>query len=44
MGFAAETENVVENAIKKAIHKNLDFVCANRVGVPGRGSGQTQTP
>jgi len=39
VGFAAETENVVENAIKKVIHKNLDFVCANRVGVPGRGFG-----
>ena len=31
IGFAAETENVVENAIKKLTQKNLDLVVANDV-------------
>ncbi|MGL4971402.1 MAG: phosphopantothenoylcysteine decarboxylase, partial [Cetobacterium sp.] len=29
VGFAAETENIVENANKKLIKKNLDFIVAN---------------
>lgn len=29
VGFAAETENIVENAKKKLIKKNLDFIVAN---------------
>lgn len=29
IGFAAETENIVENAKKKLIKKNLDFIVAN---------------
>jgi len=32
VGFAAETENVVENARAKLRDKKLDLVCANRVG------------
>ncbi|HHX09907.1 MAG TPA: bifunctional phosphopantothenoylcysteine decarboxylase/phosphopantothenate--cysteine ligase CoaBC [Firmicutes bacterium] len=39
VGFAAETENLVENAVQKARQKNLDFVCANRVGLSDRGFG-----
>ncbi len=31
IGFAAETENLEENARKKLVKKNLDFVVANRV-------------
>lgn len=29
VGFAAETENIIENAKKKLIKKNLDFIVAN---------------
>lgn len=31
VGFAAETENIIENAIKKIDKKNLDFIVANNV-------------
>ena len=31
VGFAAETENLTENAVKKLKKKNLDFVAANNV-------------
>ena len=31
IGFCAETENVVENAIKKIKSKNLDYIVANDV-------------
>ncbi len=37
VGFAAETENVVENAKKKLSTKNLDLVVANDVAQPGVG-------
>ncbi len=36
-GFAAETENLKDNALKKLQSKNLDWIAANQVGVPGRG-------
>lgn len=32
VGFAAETENVTENARAKLFHKNLDMIAANKVG------------
>lgn len=32
VGFAAETNNVLENAHKKLINKNLDMIIANQVG------------
>ncbi len=32
VGFAAETENLIENARRKLADKRLDFVVANRVG------------
>lgn len=32
VGFAAETENVIENARAKLFHKNVDMIAANRVG------------
>jgi phosphopantothenoylcysteine decarboxylase/phosphopantothenate--cysteine ligase len=38
-GFAAETENVVENAVKKLADKDLDLIVANQVGKPGSGFG-----
>lgn len=31
VGFAAETENIMENAKKKLVKKNLDFIVANNV-------------
>ncbi len=37
VGFAAETENLEANARVKLERKNLDFIAANEVGVPGSG-------
>jgi len=37
VGFAAETEDLKENALKKAKDKNLDFIVANDVSRPGVG-------
>jgi phosphopantothenoylcysteine decarboxylase / phosphopantothenate---cysteine ligase len=39
VGFAAETENIVENAQDKLKRKNLDLVVANDVNKPGIGFG-----
>lgn len=38
VGFAAETEQLEQNARKKLVEKRLDLVCANRVG-DGLGMG-----
>jgi phosphopantothenoylcysteine decarboxylase / phosphopantothenate---cysteine ligase len=37
VGFAAETENVTENAIQKLFNKNLDMIVANDVGKSSDG-------
>jgi phosphopantothenoylcysteine decarboxylase/phosphopantothenate--cysteine ligase len=37
VGFAAETERVVDNARAKLVSKGLDFVIANDVSKPGAG-------
>lgn len=37
VGFAAETENLVENAKGKLQRKNLDLIVANDVSAPGAG-------
>lgn len=37
VGFAAETEHVLENAKKKLASKNLDFIVANDVTMDGAG-------
>lgn len=39
IGFAAETENLLEYAKKKLDEKNLDFIVANNVTVKGAGFG-----
>lgn len=39
VGFAAETEYVVENAVRKLQSKGVDFVVANDVSDPGLGFG-----
>lgn len=39
IGFAAETENVIEYAQKKILKKHLDFIVANNVSVEGAGFG-----
>ncbi len=39
VGFAAETEALVENARKKLAAKRCDLVVANKVGKPGSGFG-----
>jgi phosphopantothenoylcysteine decarboxylase/phosphopantothenate--cysteine ligase len=37
VGFAAETDDVLENARAKLAAKDLDLIAANRVGTPGSG-------
>ena len=44
VGFAAETENIEQNARKKLVEKHLDLVCANRVGVADSGFGDGTEP
>jgi phosphopantothenoylcysteine decarboxylase / phosphopantothenate---cysteine ligase len=39
IGFAAETENLIENATEKLIQKNLDFIVANNLTQSGSGFG-----
>ena len=39
VGFAAETENVLDNARGKLERKNLDLIVANDVSAPGAGFG-----
>ncbi len=39
VGFAAETQNVLEYANKKLVEKNLDFIVANDVTADGAGFG-----
>lgn len=37
IGFAAETTNVIENAKKKLLEKNLDMLVVNDISKPGAG-------
>lgn len=37
VGFAAETQNLLENAQKKLVKKHLDLIVANDVSQPGAG-------
>jgi phosphopantothenoylcysteine decarboxylase/phosphopantothenate--cysteine ligase len=37
VGFAAETENLLQNARRKLTEKNLDLIVANDVSLPGAG-------
>ena len=37
VGFAAETDDLEANALKKLREKRADWIAANRVGVPGSG-------
>lgn len=37
VGFAAETDRLIENARRKMISKNLDMIVVNRVGKKGTG-------
>jgi phosphopantothenoylcysteine decarboxylase/phosphopantothenate--cysteine ligase len=37
IGFAMETENLLENAQKKLRKKNLDWICANDLNDPDGG-------
>lgn len=39
VGFAAETEDLMANAKKKLLEKNLDLIVANDVSRPGAGFG-----
>ncbi|HFB64373.1 MAG TPA: bifunctional phosphopantothenoylcysteine decarboxylase/phosphopantothenate synthase, partial [Aeromonadales bacterium] len=42
VGFAAETENLLDNASTKLLRKNLDMICANDVGSLATGFGSEQ--
>lgn len=37
VGFAMETENLLENALQKLKGKGMDLIVANELGVPGAG-------
>jgi phosphopantothenoylcysteine decarboxylase/phosphopantothenate--cysteine ligase len=39
VGFAAETENLLENAAAKAQAKSLDLIVANDISAPDAGFG-----
>ena len=39
IGFAAETQNILDYARKKLVEKNLDFIVANDVTLAGAGFG-----
>ena len=39
IGFAAETENLMQNACKKLREKNLDMIIANDLAIKGAGFG-----
>ena len=39
VGFAAETQNILDYANKKLVEKNLDFIVANDVTAEGAGFG-----
>ena len=39
VGFAAETEDLVENAARKLVDKRLDLICANDVSAEDAGFG-----
>lgn len=44
IGFAMETENLIENARTKLKKKNLDWICANQLNSEGSGfEGDTNT-
>lgn len=38
IGFAAETDDMEENALGKLKRKNLDWIAANRLDLPGQGA------
>jgi len=38
VGFAAETENLIENARSKLVRKNLDLICVNHLSTAGADS------
>jgi phosphopantothenoylcysteine decarboxylase/phosphopantothenate--cysteine ligase len=40
VGFAAETEDVIENARRKLLQKNLDLIVANAINQPQGGFGE----
>ncbi len=39
MGFAAETDDLINNALQKLKEKNLDLIVANPIGKPDAGFG-----
>ena len=43
VGFAAETQDLLQNATRKLREKNCDFLVANPVGESGEGAGMDST-
>jgi phosphopantothenoylcysteine decarboxylase/phosphopantothenate--cysteine ligase len=43
VGFAAETDNITRNAIKKVMQKNISFIVANLVGTDKSGFGTDES-
>ena len=43
IGFAAETENVIEHALEKRARKNCDWIVANDVSATGNVFGNDET-
>ena len=41
VGFAAESENLLENARRKLREKHLDLIVANDITMPGAGFGSS---
>src|SRR6056297_1834149 len=39
IGFAMETDNVIENASKKLERKNADYICVNQLNESNKGFG-----
>lgn len=39
IGFAMETDNVIENASKKLVKKNADYICVNQLSESNTGFG-----
>ena len=42
VGFAAETNDILDNARKKLVSKNADFIVANRIGGPEGAFGRDE--
>lgn len=42
VAFAAETQDMEKQALKKLVNKNVDLICANQVSIPNQGFNSVQ--